>query len=654
MCGIAGFYQSFQQSYNSKEVIRSMTDSIRHRGPDNSDFWISPEKKMVFGHRRLSVLDLSASGTQPMLSACETLVLSFNGEIYNHKSLRQQLLALGKAPVWHGHSDTETLLACFAAWGVAETLRSAVGMFAISLWDLTHKTITLARDRLGEKPLYWGWSNNVFLFGSELKSLKTHPLFDAEIDRNSLTLLLRYGYIPAPFSIYRGIHKLLPGHFLQIPFGSLDLSSAKTLLPTPYWSINEAVSNGLASQFEGTATDAVDAVEHQLGQSVQDQMLSDVPLGAFLSGGIDSSLIVSIMQAQTNLPVRSFTIGFEEKGFNEAEHAMAVARHLGTQHTEIYVQPNDALSVIPQLPQMFCEPFSDSSQIPTFLVSQMAKQHVTVALSGDGGDEIFGGYNRYIAAQKIWKPAQNAPLFVRKALAGGLNMVPPARWDQLFDILKPVLPRSLQLSIPGEKARKLSAVLSTTNGKEYYCQLISCWSDPNNVVLGGVEPITKVTDYDNWPSTDCLEHSMMAMDLQTYLADDILCKVDRAAMANSLEVRVPMLDHRVVELAWKMPLEFKIRDGKGKWLLRQILYKHVPKELVERPKAGFGIPLDSWLRGTLKEWAEELLNESRLIQEGFFNPEPIRTMWIEHLSGKKNWQYHLWNILMFQAWLEQQ
>ncbi len=586
-----------------------------------------------------------------MLSACGRFVLVFNGEIYNHLTLRQQLSS-EKAISWQGHSDTETLLACFAAWGVEKTLRSTVGMFAIALWDRKEKNLTLMRDRLGEKPLYWGWSGDVLLFASELKALKVHPDFKAIIDRDALTLLLRHSYIPAPYSIYQGIQKLMPGHWIKFSLGG-NIAKAKAANSTAYWSVKEAVENGLANTFKGTAAEAVDSLERRLRTSISDQMISDVPLGAFLSGGVDSTTVVALMQAQSDQPVRTFTIGFKEEGYNEAVHAKKIAQHLGTEHTELYVQADDALAVIPKLPSMYCEPFSDSSQIPTFLVSQLAKQQVTVALSGDGGDELFGGYNRYLAAQKVWKPIQQMPRFVRQFAAGGLNALSPAAWDKLFEYLKPILPQRLQLAIPGEKARKLAEVLKLDDGYEFYRQLTSHWAAPENVVIGGTEPLTQITDSSLWPKTDSLEHLMMALDACTYMSGDILTKLDRAAMACSLETRVPMLDHRLVELAWTMPLEYKIRHGQGKWLLRQVLFRYVPKELIERPKMGFGMPLDSWLRGPLKEWAEALLDERRLKQEGYFHPAPIRKLWIEHLSGKKNWQYHLWSVLMFQAWLEQ-
>lgn len=651
MCGLIGFTRS--SGMDAYKTAQHMCDAITHRGPDSCGIWADEAAPLVLGHRRLAILDLSVAGHQPMVSGCGRYVIAFNGEIYNHLKLRAQLQLENKAPAWRGHSDTETLLACFVAWGIKQTLQATVGMFAIALWDQQEQVLTLARDRMGEKPLYWGWSNDVLLFGSELKALKLHPAFNTEIDRNALTQLLRHCYIPAPYSIYQNIQKLMSGHFVQIPLQG-NIANSKSAKSAAYWSLNNVVEQGLANSFTGTPEEAVELLESQLSASIADQMLADVPLGAFLSGGIDSSTIVALMQLQTSRPVRTFTIGFDEGGYNEAVHAKAVAQHIGTDHTELYVGASDAMAVIPRLPNIYCEPFADSSQIPTFLVSQMAKQQVTVSLSGDGGDELFGGYNRYMASRKIWGPVQRLPVFCRHAAAGLLRALPPATWDKIFTTARPILPKRFQISIPGEKARKLADVLSLSDGNAFYHQLTSHWTDPASVVIGATEPVTLITNPAAWPQADSLEHAMMAMDAQTFMTDDVLTKVDRAAMAVSLETRVPMLDHRVVELAWQMPLHYKIRNGQGKWLLRQVLYRHVPKELIERPKTGFGVPLDSWLRGPLRGWAEALLDEQRLRQEGYFHPEPIRKMWDEHLSEKKNWQYHIWNILMFQAWLAEQ
>ncbi|GLQ45736.1 asparagine synthetase B [Dyella lipolytica] len=649
MCGLTGFWQLHR---GNRETLlgqaEAMSRQLTHRGPDDSGLWCDEAAGIVLAQRRLSILDLSDAGHQPMHSACGRYVIAFNGEIYNHLELRERLAAEGAAPAWRGHSDTETLIACFVAWGVERSLQASVGMFALALWDRPQRSLTLARDRIGEKPLYYGWQGDTVLFGSELKALRAHAAFDSDIDRGALALLLRHDCIPAPYTIYRNVFKLRPGHLLHI-----SVDAPRHAQPKPYWRYNDAVSTGLNAPLICSDADATDALERQLTTSIGAQMLSDVPLGAFLSGGIDSSTVVALMQACSRRPVKTFTIGFDENGYDEAAHAKAVARYLGTEHTELYVRPEDALAVIPRLPSIFCEPFGDSSQIPTFLISQLTRREVTVALSGDGGDELFGGYNRYLTARTTWERMQRMPPFARHAVAAALRTLSPAAWDKLVEQAKPLLPKKWHLATPGDKAHKLAKVLAMSDGRAFFLSLASQWQDPASIVLGAQEPQTLLTDTETWPHADDLSQRMMAMDAQSYLPDDILVKVDRAAMANSLETRVPMLDHRVVELAWRMPLHQKIRDGQGKWLLRQVLYRHVPRDLVERPKMGFGIPLDSWLRGPLRDWAEALLGESRLRQEGYFQPAPIRQKWAEHLSGKRNWQHALWTVLMFQAWLEE-
>jgi asparagine synthase (glutamine-hydrolysing) len=640
MCGFAGSLGYGKCDENS---LGRMVSTLSHRGPDDQGLWFDQSAAIGLVHTRLSILDLSTSGHQPMSSASGRYVIVFNGEIYNHLKLRGELEQSGQVLNWRGHSDTETLLASFHAWGIEATLRKSVGMFAFAVWDKQTHTLMLARDRLGEKPLYYGWQGDTFLFGSELKALKAHPAFVAEIDRDALAAFMRYSYIPAPQSIYRGIHKLLPGTLLRVRIGENVRSK-----PEPYWSLLEAARQGLEIPFTGTDEEALQGLEVRLSRAVALQQISDVPIGAFLSGGIDSSTIVSLMQANSTRPIQTFTIGYENIQFNEASHARAVARYLGTDHTELYVTHEEARAVIPQLPMLYDEPFGDSSQIPTFLVSRLARRSVTVSLTGDAGDELFGGYNRYAWTRKLLK----VPVPLRRMLAAGLTVLSPVQWDRIYSTMEPMLPSSLRVRMPGDKAHKLSQVLAADSDAAIYQRLVSTWLNPDRVVLGGLDPMNLSHAWDELTDFDTPEYRMMVLDALTYLPDDILCKVDRAAMGVSLESRVPFLDHRVVEYAWRLPLHMKIRNGQGKWILRQLLYKYVPKELIERPKMGFGVPIDAWLRGPLREWAENLLNESRLRQEGYFNPAPIRQKWVEHLSGKSNWQYQLWNVLMFQVWLE--
>lgn len=627
MCGFSGFLFASPQSFNFEPVLKKMGTAMQHRGPDASGQWFDETKGIGFVHVRLSILELSAAGAQPMFSSREQFVLSFNGEIYNHLSLRTQLESEKGAIQWRGHSDTETLLECFATWGVEKTLKAVVGMFALALWDKKSNTLTLARDRLGEKPLYWGWCDGTLLFGSELKALKAHPYFNATIDRSSLALLLRYNSIPSPYSIYDGIEKLAPGHFVEIQLGQ----KRSDIFSKAYWSLKQVVEQGIQYPFKGDDTEAINLLESTINQSITGQMLADVPLGAFLSGGVDSSTIVALMQKLSKKQIQTFAIGFDEPGYNEAGFAKEVAQHLGTQHNELYVQAIDAMNIITQLPQIYCEPFADSSQIPTFLVAQMAKQKVTVALSGDAGDELFGGYTPYNFSPKVWNIINKLPTSIRRIVAGLLSGLP----------------------MP-DKLRKLHAVLPAKSREEFYHILLTHWQEPLELVKDAQTYKTIFERTDLWPHTDHFEDWMMAVDASQYMVDDILVKVDRAAMANSLETRVPLLDHRVVELAWHFPLHLKIRNGTGKWVLREVLYKHVPKHLIERPKKGFSIPLAQWLRGPLREWAEDLISEQRLIQEGYFYPQPIRKAWYEHLNGKRDHSLKLWSILMFQAWLENQ
>ena len=654
MCGFVGFLGDFSGNvlHGDLTVLQRMADTIKTRGPDDCGYWADSEFRIGLGHRRLSIVDLSPAGHQPMVSDTGRYVMVYNGEIYNHMDCRAALATAGATLAWRGHSDTETLLAAFDAWGIQSTVERCIGMFAFAVWDRKFHTLTLGRDRLGEKPLYYGWQGTgqqaTFLFGSELKALKAHPAFFAGIDRDALCLLMRHNYIPAPRSIYRGIAKLEAGCLLTV---SLAHPEPKVVR---YWSAAAVAVAGCAAPFAGTPTQAVDALEVLLKSAVQQQMMADVPLGAFLSGGIDSSTVVALMQVQSSRPVKTFTIGFNEEGYNEAVHAKAVAKHLGTDHTELYVSPQQALDVIPQLPALYCEPFSDSSQIPTFLVSQLAREQVTVSLSGDAGDELFCGYNRYLLANKLWQKFSILPTGSRRLAARGLSALPPSRWNSLLGPVQSLLPMSLRQANLGDKLHKTAGVLASGDLDELYLGLVSHWDDPASVVIGGTEPPTLLTS--NGPRLDGLNgiQRMMALDTLTYLPDDILVKVDRAGMGVSLEGRVPFLDHRVVEFAWTLPQSMKLRDGIGKWVLRQVLYQYVPKELIERPKMGFSVPIGDWLRGPLRDWAEDLLDEARLRREGYFHPGPIRKKWTEHLSGTRNWQYHLWDVLMFQAWLAEQ
>ncbi|PHS64396.1 MAG: asparagine synthase (glutamine-hydrolyzing) [Thalassobium sp.] len=626
MCGIVGFL-NVGIDLSSGHSLNRYVRSVSHRGPDDSGIWCDKELGVVLGHTRLAIVDLSLAGHQPMSSACDRYMIAFNGEIYNHYKLRQRLEQQGQAPAWRGHSDTETLLACFGVWGVEKTLQATVGMFAIALWDKHEKVLTLARDRFGEKPLYWGWNNGTLLFGSELKALKAYPGFNAKVDRNALALLLRYNYIPAPHSIYQGIEKLKAGHYVQIAKGQIR----NNVQPLPFWSFKQVVENGIQNPFAGSDSQAVDELESRLTASISDQMLADVPLGAFLSGGVDSSTVVALMQKQAQRPVKTFAIGFNESGYNEAIYAKEVAQHLATDHTELYVGAGDALALVPKLAEIYCEPFADSSQLPTYLVSQMAKQQVTVSLSGDGGDELFGGYNPYQFAPNIWKKMCFLPLPMRKLA---------------FQLLS-------GLPLP-DKFEKLLSVFPAKDQYQFYQLMMSHWSNATDVVFDSRDVPVYLSDARQWPVTDGFEHWMMAMDAGQYMTDDILVKVDRAAMANSLETRVPLLDHRVFAFAWQLPQHMKIRNGVGKWALREVLYRHVPQNMIDRPKKGFSIPLAQWLRGPLREWAEELLSEQRLASEGYFNPLPIRKALHQHLSGKADNALKLWSVLMFQAWVSEQ
>jgi asparagine synthase (glutamine-hydrolysing) len=656
MCGIVGYLGPTLS--DARGALERAAAVIRHRGPDDFGTWDDAEAGIALGHRRLSIIDLSPAGHQPMRSDCGRWVLAFNGEIYNHLSLRtrldrETLSGVAGPPVaWRGHSDTETVLGCVSRWGFERTLEAVDGMFAIALWDRKERRLHLARDRMGEKPLYLGWVGAGLGFASELKALKALPGFDAQIDRDSLACFVQGAAVPAPRSIYTGIVKLRPGARMVIDRGDVE----RRLLgaPVQYWDFARIASEGRANPIEFPSDDAaVTALGEVLSASIAQQMLADVPLGAFLSGGIDSSTVVALMQAQSERPVKTFSIGFHEEGYNEAEYAKSVARHLRTDHAELYVDNAAAREVIPKLPEIYCEPFADSSQIPTYLVSQLARRHVTVSLSGDAGDELFGGYSRYMLAAHYWNLVQHVPTGVRRVFGRGIRAVPPAFWNRLLRVAAPVVPARYRDSPLGHKLIKGAVMLGADSLEEFYREgFASYWSA--DLVCGrsrGTDsPVVLPSCFDGFDSIE----RMMARDSVDYLPNVILAKVDRAAMAMSLETRVPMLSRSVVEFAWRLPFSLKVRGGEGKWILRRLLERHVPRDLIDRPKMGFGVPINAWLRGPLREWASDLLETGRLRREGFLDPEQVARKWREHVSGERDWQYHLWTVLMFQAWLEAQ
>lgn len=639
MCGLAGYWG--RDPYGG-EVASAMARRIEHRGPDAHGVWADATGGPVLSHCRLSIIDPSPAGQQPMVSPCGRYVLSYNGEIYNHLEVREELEVAGGAFNWRGYSDTETLLAALRYWSVPEALSRLNGMFAFALWDASERTLFLARDRMGEKPLYYGRSGDAFLFGSELKALKAHPEWQGEVDREALSLYMRYKYVPSPWSIYKGIYKIPPAHYLQIRDCGRFVGDPKC-----YWSLSSVVSSGLRDA-GGDAETMIDELEGLLGESVSRRMVSDVPLGAFLSGGIDSSTVVALMQARSEQPVKTFSVGFHEEGFDEARHARAVAEHLGTDHTELYVSAEEAMEVIPKLPVIYDEPFAGSSQIPTYLISKLARKYVTVSVSGDGGDELFAGYNRHIIGPKLWGKTQSVPRSLRSALSAclrGLSSGGGGLPERILGISG--------IPHPGLKLDKLASAVSANDGASFYRDLISLWKQPEQLVIGGVEPGTLLDDPMSWPSMPGLREQMLYWDMMTYLPDEILAKLDRATMAVSLEGRIPMLDHKLVEFSWRVPSELKQRDGKGKWLLRQVLYRHLPRKLMDRPKMGFSVPIQSWLRGPLRGWAESLLEEGKLRSDGFFDATLVRQVWESFLLGQNRKHHELWAVLMFQAWLDE-
>jgi asparagine synthase (glutamine-hydrolysing) len=650
VCGITGFIDPSRTSNAAalSAIVTRMADTLRARGPDGGGAWADADCGVALGHRRLAILDLSPAGSQPMASACGRFLIVLNGEIYNFDLLQDDLSRAGH--VFKGRSDTEVLLAAFSQWGLEDTLRRLRGMFAFALWDRRERSLTLARDRLGEKPLYYGLHGGALLFGSQLRPLREHPAWRGEIDRDALALQMRHSCVPAPHCIFKNTRKLPPGTFLTIPLSQTAETLART--PQAYWSAKEAAEAGAARPFSGGDDAAAEALDTLLRDVLARQRVADVPLGAFLSGGIDSSLITALLQTQSSRPVRTFTIGFNETDFNEAMHAKAVATHLGTAHTELFVTDAEALAVVPKLPDLYDEPFSDSSQIPTFLAAQLAKKSVSVCLSGDGGDELFCGYPRYAAAQYLWKKVGGWPRLARRALGCLLSATPASILNKLLALQNPGLSHELHSRSTPARWRMVGAQLSAASAEALYRGLVSHWQRTELLVPGAHEPPTALTDTQQHAALPEFLQRMMWLDTISYLPDDILTKTDRASMGASLETRAPLLDHRVVELAWQLPLNMKFRNGEGKWLLRQVLRRYLPARLTDRPKMGFGAPIGAWLRGSLRGWAEALLEEARLKREGFFNPAPIKKKWREHQSGSADWHADLWDVLMFQAWLE--
>jgi asparagine synthase (glutamine-hydrolysing) len=642
MCGVAGVFASGGRSPEELERIAlRMSGAIAHRGPDDDGVWVDPTAGVALGFRRLAIVDLSAQGHQPMRSASGRYIIIFNGEVYNHRILRRELESSGCS--FRGHSDTEVILAAFDRWGIERAVRRFIGMFAIAVWDASRRELSLVRDRLGIKPLFVYQRDGLVSFGSELKALLAGPEFDRTVDTSALTSYLRYLYVPAPQSIFRYVVKLAPGHILTIADPTAPLPAS-----VPFWAAETAARDGQAAQFSGGDEEAVAELEALLTDAVRLRMQADVPLGALLSGGIDSSAVVALMQASADRPVKTFTIGFDQHDFNEAAHARAVANHLGTDHTELHLTGADALAVVPRLAEMFDEPLADPSQIPTFLVCELARREVTVALTGDGGDELFGGYNRYIQGESLIEGFQRWPGLLRRFSASGLTSVSPRTWNRMRDTLRPVFPVAGRTRLLGEKMHKLGGLLRAESTQGMYRSLLSAWQDPEELVVGGGGSAGNGDGSLESDSQLALMERMMLADQTSYLPDDLLAKVDRASMAVSLEARVPILDHRVVEFSWRLPRGFKVRDGRGKWILREILYKHVPRALVDREKMGFSVPLAQWLAGPLRTWAGDLLLSGET--EGFLRSTVVRREWDRFLAGDSSNAAGIWAVVMFRAW----
>ena len=641
MCGFAGFLTTAGLSREEMTAHAGrMIDPLAHRGPDDRGVWADAGAGIALGFRRLAIVDLSPHGHQPMRSRSGRFVIVFNGELYNFRGLRRELEGRGHA--FTGHSDTEVILAAFEEWGIEPAVHRFVGMFAIAVWDTDRRELSLLRDRIGKKPLYVYREPGLISFGSELKALIAGPSFDRTVDRPALASYLRYLYVPAPRSIFAGAIKLLPAHILTVSDPTRPLPE-----PRPYWSVREAALAGLANPLDGTDEESVDALDALLADAVACRLYSDVPLGALLSGGIDSSAVVALMQEASARPVRTYTIGFAEEEFDEASHAARVAAYLGTDHTELRLTGEDACSLVPRLPEIFDEPLADPSQLPTLLVSQLARRHVTVALCGDGGDELFGGYNRYVYGARMLPRVSRVPRRIRRGVAAGLATVPASAWDCLHRVAGAVAPGVGQRRI-GERVQKVGDLMTAASMGGMYCSLLSAWQQPEAILgeAAGDDPNAAVFDQ---PAPGGLLDRMMLADQLHYLPDDLLAKLDRASMAVSLEVRAPLLDHRVVEFAWRLPASLKVRDGVGKWALRQVLYRRVPKALVDRPKMGFSVPIDRWLRGPLRQWAEPLLSEHMVADAGI-DPVPVARAWSDLQAGRRHSGAALWAVLMFQAW----
>lgn len=649
MCGITGFWikNSGSSAESLRKTVKIMSDALVHRGPDDCGIWVDENNGLALGHRRLTVIDLSSAGSQPMKSADGRYIIIYNGEIYNYKEIAERLRSKGVG--LRGGSDTEVLLEAISVWGVDDTLQQLVGMFAFAVWDRKKNILVLARDRMGEKPLYYGWVNNGFVFASELKAIKRYPGFSGEIDRDSLSLLQRYSYIPSPYSIYKNIRKLPQASLVEINVRE-KVEKIRT-----YWDISDKARNGVENIIADDSNAVLSNLHEKLTKTIRGQMISDVPLGAFLSGGLDSSLITALMQECSSKPVKTFTIGFHEAEFDEAIYARQVAQHIGTDHTEIILQASDALSVIPKLPELYDEPFADTSQIPTCLLSSIARNEVTVCLSGDGGDELFGGYNRYLWGDRMRRYMAIMPEPFRRTISALITNVSPRWWDKIYSIIMPLLPDRLGFRNAGNKAHKVANLMLGKGIEESFLDMVSYWRNPNDLVLHSSEPETVFSDTSMRSIFKDYAQRMMYIDQRTYLPDDIMVKVDRASMGVSLETRAPFLDHRLVEFAWKVPVSMKLHKGRGKWLLREMLKKYLPDRLIERPKMGFQPPIGEWLRsGQLRDWGESLLDSNRLKNESFFDSDLVRKCWLEHLTGKKDWTGQLWTVLMFQAWKEAQ